>query len=245
MKGARRLLIILGAYIFNVALIIVIVVLEQWFSESTVRLPWAFTLVTSAVIVGTQIIFVIPIVRPPTLSSYGKSLHVSMLLAALFGGICTLAFATALYSLVMTIFLDFQKQDQITEHFFWYFLLSAWVFWSVLLLIFVKRAPRDAGPLVRVTGGLFAGSLIELLLSIPLTILVARRSDCYCATGSFFALMLSTFAALWLFGPFMVILLVWRKRPWGKDHCLSCGYPRKVTDSVVCSECGNDLLTQG
>ena len=67
MKGARRLLIILGAYIFNVALIIVIVVLEQWFSESTVRLPWAFTLVTSAVIVGTQIIFVIHIVRPPTL----------------------------------------------------------------------------------------------------------------------------------------------------------------------------------
>ncbi len=245
MKGSRRLLIILGAYVFNVAFILVIVALEQWFSGTTVKLLWEFALVTSAVIVGTQIIFVIPLVRPPTLSIYGKSLNVSMVLAALFGGICTLAFATALYSLVMTLFLDFHKQDQIAEHFFWYFLLSAWVIWSVLLLIFVKRSPRDAGPLVRVTGGLFAGSLIELLLSIPLAILVARRSSCYCATGSFFALMLSIFASLWLFGPFMVILLVWRKRPWGKDHCLSCGYPRKVTGSVVCSECGNDLLTHG
>ncbi len=238
MNGTRRLLIILGAYVFNVSTILAILVLFQLIDGSKVSVPWNFSLFISAIIVGTQILFVIPLVNPPTLTHYGKSLNVSMVIAALFGGICTLALATGLFSIVTTLFLDIVKQDQITPHFFWYFLIITWVVWAVLLFVFMKRAPRDARSLVRITGGLFAGSLVELLLSIPLSIMVARRTSCYCETGSFFSLVLSIFASLWLFGPFMLILLFWRKRPWCKDHCLSCGYPRKVTSADVCSECG-------
>ena len=245
MNGARRLLIILGAYFTNVVLILAVIVLLQVVDNSTVKVPWFFVFTTAAIIIGTQVVFVIPLVKPPTLSIYSKSLNLSMLLAAFFGGVCTFVLVTALFSLMTTIFLDFPKQDAISEPFFFYFLATSWVIWSTLLFIFVKRKPKDARPIVRLTGGLFAGSLVELLLAIPLTVMVAKRSNCYCETGSYFALVLSTFASLWLFGPFMVILLVWRKRPWGKDHCLSWGYPRKVTESVVCSECGNDLLTQG
>ena len=44
--------------------------------------------------------------------------------------------------------------------------------------------------------------------SIPLMALLASQSNCYCETGSFFALFLSILTSLWLFEPFMVLSLV-------------------------------------
>jgi hypothetical protein len=238
MKGAKRFLLILGAFLFNVAILVGINVGLDVRDDSTVEMEWITWLIVASIIVGTQTIFILPLVRPPSSTFYGKSLKLSILLTSVVASVCTFALVVFVYSLVTTIFLDFPKQDSISQEFFWFFLGCSWIVWSVLLLVFVQRGNRDTNPLVRMTGFLFAGSLVEFLLSIPLTIMVGRRSDCYCETGSFFSLIASFIAALWLFGPFMVILLFWRKRPWCKDHCLSCGYPRKVATSDVCSECG-------
>jgi hypothetical protein len=118
------------------------------------------------------------------------------------------------------------------------FLVLCWIGWSIPLWIFANRRHRDPGILVRITGKLFAGTIVELLLAIPLTLIIKRRTDCYCATGSFGALIFSLMGCLWLFGPGIVIALFWKKRPWEKDHCFACGYPRKVAASTNCSECG-------
>jgi hypothetical protein len=242
MKNLNRLLVFLGAYCFNIAILLLafflFAVLED---ELFSPFPWKFMFICSAVIVGTQFIFILPIVKPPRLTIRGKPLLLSACMASFIAAVLTLGLVSLVYSIVMTLALDVPKEDEMQEGFFLIFLGSSWIVWTICLLVFVNRKKRDPSSIVKCTSWLFAGSIIELLLSIPLAILVARRSNCYCSTGSFFSLSLSFLAALWLFGPFMVILLVWRRRPWTKDHCFNCGYPRKLADSSVCSECGTEI----
>lgn len=242
MQGSKRILVLLGAYLFNVFVISVILGVLLYVDQGDVEsFPVLFVLICPLVIVGTQMLFILPIVKPPRLTSHGTSLCMSVLIASIVGTLLTFVFGAAVYSFVTTIILEQLSEDEISVKLFLSFLGIAWLVWSVLLLVFVKRQSQDPRPLVRLTSWLFAGSIIELLLLIPLNIMIARRSDCYCATGSFIALIFSVLASLWLFGPFMVILLVWRRRPWTKDHCFHCGYPRKIQGASVCSECGVDF----
>ena len=242
MKNLNRLLVFLGAYCFNIAILLLAFFLFAVLADELFPpFPWKFMFICSAVIVGTQFIFILPIVKPPRLTIRGKSLLLSACMASFIAAVLTLGLVSLVYSIVMTLALDVPKEDEMQEGFFLIFLGSSWIVWTICLLIFVNRKKRDPSSIVKCTSWLFAGSIIELLLSIPLAILVARRSNCYCSTGSFFSLSLSFLAALWLFGPFMVILLVWRRRPWTKDHCFNCGYPRKLADSSVCSECGTEI----
>jgi hypothetical protein len=242
MKNLNRLLVFLGAYCFNIAILLLAFFLFAVLADELFPpFPWKFMFICSAVIVGTQFIFILPIVKPPRLTIRGKPLLLSACMASFIAAVLTLGLVSLVYSIVMTLALDVPKEDEMQEGFFLIFLGSSWIVWTICLLVFVNRKKRDPSSIVKCTSWLFAGSIIELLLSIPLAILVARRSNCYCSTGSFFSLSLSFLAALWLFGPFMVILLVWRRRPWTKDHCFNCGYPRKLADSSVCSECGTEI----
>lgn len=232
----------MGAYIATVAILLVTFILfNMVLDELFPPLPWGFIFICPAVIVATQCIFVLPIVKPPRLTIRGKSLVVSTCMASFIGALLMVGFVTFVYSIVVTLAMNMPKQDVTEQSYFWFFLGFSWVVWTIGLLIYINRNKRDPSSLVRCTSWLFAGSLIELLLSIPLAIMVARRSNCYCSTGSFVSLTFSFFATLWLFGPFMIILLFWRKRPWTKDHCFNCGYPRKTVNSTVCSECGVEL----
>ena len=239
MKVANRLLIFLGVYVLTVlvlrlALYLYSLLLDDLFDGY----PWDFILVCPAIIVITQLIFVLPMVKPPQLTFGGKSLVCSMILVSGIAATMTLSLFGLVYSLVISIMMDTPKQDFISELFFWLFLGVSWVVWSTCLLIYVHRKHKDPSTLVRVTSALFAGTLIEFLLSIPLTIMVERRTDCYCGSGTFIALCFSFLATIWLFGPFMIVVFIWRKRPWTKDHCFNCGYPRKLASSRLCSECG-------
>ena len=238
MSIGKRLLFILGAYVSTVLLLVLGFVIFNLIEDELFQpLPWEFVFICPAVIVGSQLIFILPMVKPPRLLTQGKSLLLSACMASVIASILTLGLWSLVYSIFMNLVLDVPKEDKIQEGFFLIFLASSWIVWTICLLLFVNRSKRDPSSIVKVTSWLFAGSIIEFLLSIPLAILVVRRSNCYCSTGSFVSLSLSFFAALWLFGPFMVILLVWRKRPWTKDHCFNCGYPRKVK-ADCCSECG-------
>ena len=240
MKGANRIVVILSVYIITVVFICALMAFFRWLDDVPIKIFWKFSLIASAVIVGTQVVFIIPLVNPPSLTWYGKSLKVSMVFVAFMGALFSIVLAFGVFSFVVTIAMDVPKEDSIHPWVFLSLLGIAWLCWSILLLKFVLRKNRDASPLVRLTSRLFAGTLVELLFVIPLHIMVERRSFCYCDKGSFYSLTLSTTAVIWLFGPFMIILLYWRKRPWAKDHCLECGYPRKVTCADVCSECGTD-----
>ena len=238
MKAKKRLLLIVGAYICTLAFFVALNVIINLSFGDPISIAWDVLLITAAIIVSTQTLFVLPLVRPPKTALYGKSLTLSFILAAVIASLCSTALIAFVYSFVVSIFLDAAHKDDIISNIFIVLVSCSWVVWSAFLLLFVRRKDKDARKLVRWTGWLFAGSLVEFLLTIPLTIMVARRSDCYCETGSFFSLVFSLIASVWLFGPFLVIVLIWRKRPWSKDHCAKCGYPRQVRNADACSECG-------
>ena len=69
--------------------------------------------------------------------------------------------------------------------------------------------------------------------------MVRRRTDCYCATGTYYALLISLFSLMWLAGPGALILLMRRRhRRWEEGFCLNCGYEKGPTPGAVCPECG-------
>ena len=235
---------------------------------SAPNISWLGVGISVLVFVGSQIIFILPLVKTPTITSKGKPLLCSVLIAGMFAAFLTIIFGMLVMSIVqmsMTMpsddgwaifsllfvgwwaveWSDFFSPAMLPEMYIFYVefgvLLVSWMFWSWLLWVFVQRRHKDPSSLVRITGWLFAGTFFELLLAVPLMLIVRRRTDCYCATGSFGALILSIMGCLWLCGPGIVIALIWRKRPWIKDHCFHCGYPRKVAGASICSECGIQL----
>lgn len=237
------------------------------FGQSAPHVSWIGVGISVFVFVGSQIIFILPLVKVPTVTPKGKCLFRSILIAGIFAAILTTMFGMLVMSIVqmsMTMpsddgwgilsllfvgwwtvdwddFFDPTQSEMYILYIEFGLLLLSWIFWTWLLWVFVQRRHKDPSTLVRITGWLFSGTIVELLLAVPLMLIVRRRTDCYCATGSFGTLILSIMGCLWLCGPGIVIALIWRKRPWIKDHCFHCGYPRKVAGVSNCSECGTQL----
>ena len=117
------------------------------------------------------------------------------------------------------------------------FLLVSWILWSLVLVRFMKRG-QPVDRIGRLTGLLFAGTLVELILLVPLEAMVRRRADCYCATGSFQALVGGVVAALWLLGPVAFLVLLRRRPAWWARHCQQCGYEKGPGATGQCPECG-------
>ena len=227
---------------------------------------WIYSVISAAIFVTSQIVFIIPVVIPPKLTTKGRSLRLQMVIAGVMGTVLTVILAMMIASLITTILMD-KKSDGWGVAFMLFsgawlfdigtvewedlqdpmllgnlgFIFTTWCVWSFLLWKHIKRSKHDPSVLANFTGKLFAGSLVEILLSIPLFVMVQRKSNCYCETGSFGALIMSVMACLWLLGPFVFIVLVWRKRPWTRTHCFTCGYPRKIKKASICSECGSAL----
>lgn len=264
MQGRKRWVVILGLTVGVALALIAFAGAFLSYDADLTADAWAYISVSSLLFVTSQVIFVLPMVMPPKLSTTGRSLRLNILVASFVGATLTVIFAMLVASIITTMIFNLPEEDgwglypllysgiwifnldtsDFTDRTVWLFigfLCMSWFIWSLLLYVFVRRRKHDPSALVRITSWLFAGSIVELMLSIPLFIMVNRRSDCYCQTGAFGALVMSVFACLWLFGPCMLIVLIWRKRPWIKDHCYRCGYPRKVVGAGSCSECGTSL----
>ena len=100
-----------------------------------------------------------------------------------------------------------------------------WAGWTAVLLIFARGIWADR-TLGRLVGLLLGGTIVELLVVLPIDIMVRRRTNCYCVTGTFAAIALSALSIIWLAGPGAVLALrSGRHRAWRETHCERCGYP--------------------
>ena len=90
-----------------------------------------------------------------------------------------------------------------------------WVFWGVLLHVYTRNLARFHA-MLRLAQLVFAGSLAELLASVPSHILVERRGGCLVGIQTAIGILAGSFVMFWSFGPAIVLLFV--RQAYEREH---------------------------
>ncbi len=209
---------------------------------------WAYALPAAAFISVTQYLFLLPVVRlrPPD-GTRARSLAWSLGVGALLAAVITAAIGLAVVELAGSILHGNFREDPwddelLREVWIWpalfITLAGSWFFWTMLLLVFARQLWADT-VLGRLAVLLLGGTIVELLVVLPIDAMVRRRTDCYCAAGTFWSLSASAVGLLWLTGPGIVFAVTMRRRGMArKTHCASCGHSKGPSPGPVCQECG-------
>ena len=257
MMRRRWILLLVGLPVYTLALMVLatvlmgLIVVQEWnsygwsgFAGDLVGLMddpewWGYFGVPALVVVASQAVFLVPVLakRPPR-GERPQSLLVSLVVGGAIAAGLTVGLALAVVELIQTWLEDLLMGEAWMGGVILFILLGSWAFWSGLLLLFTRQIWADR-VLGRLVGLLLAGTLLEVLVVVPIDIMVRRRTDCYCGTGTFFALCLAVVATLWLAGPGVVISISSRKhRLWRQTHCQGCGYAKGPSPGPACPECG-------
>jgi hypothetical protein len=193
--------------------------------------------VWTACIILAQFALLLPVRRPFSTSEAGTSLKLSLLTAALAIALLTCAGIWALIELMRLWenFLDLPGAG-------WMLLGMiglAWALTTPLLYAFCRKARRDT-LIARLSTRLFLGTMIETLAIIPLDVMVRKRTDCYCGSGSFLALTTTGTVGLFAMGPAIFAPFIARRRKrWWQSRCEACNYNMSGNlDADRCPECG-------
>lgn len=202
------------------------------------------------VLVITQVAFLLPVmrIRFPA-GGKARSLRVSLVSAGFVAAMLTAGLAAGLYAFSQVLVstasgrtddpLDVQVlDDTVIALGLGITLIASWIVWSLVLMAFARRR-IGSGVLARAIGSILGGTIIEVGLVLPIDIMIRRRTNCYCGSGTFLALCISGWALLWLSGPGIVLAIASRRRhAWWDLHCESCGYQKGPKPSEKCPECG-------
>jgi hypothetical protein len=194
------------------------------------------------VITLAQMLFVLPVRRPGVTMGKGKGLKRSLATAGFVIGVLGLA-------LVMTIeeALDALANMQFSPDvpggqytIAGVVVAIGWLVSTPLLFRFAKPGRRER-VLSRLSRKLFVGTIVEVTLLIPLDVMIRKRTDCYCWSGSYWALTLCGFVGVFALGPAIFLpLLAKRRMTWYGGHCGVCGYDMGGNlGASRCPECGS------
>lgn len=194
-----------------------------------------------ALVAVTQGAFLVPTFMPlrygASGATGGRSLRWCVISAAAMAAALSLAW---IYALISTIMLYTSGGQDFPNSISFIALSSAFVVgWACWSRYFLRAASRDdpEGWLIR---KIFAGTGLLIAATIPLDVMTRRKTDCYCGTGSLFALVWGVGGVYWLLGPFALLGMSRKaRRELRKAFCPLCGQARGPTPSATCSECGN------
>lgn len=198
-------------------------------------------LVPATAIVILQAIFLLPIFRPPEPSKRARSLKKSAALAGCAAALIAAGLAWSLFELAAGEEDAIEMGERFLPGFFvllpMAILVPTWVLWG--RFFWRLSSPCDPLSMDRMMKPLLANTAIGMVLMLPIDAIVRRKKDCYCATGSFWGLVLGIITALWLLGPFVVLWLSRTRRLRLRRHaCLACGHARPPGPTSACQECG-------
>lgn len=98
-------------------------------------------------------------------------------------------------------------------------MLVIWGIWAWIFFIYWKQGDRytQSGKMIR---GLVAGSILEIMVAVPVHIWATRQRECYCCRGTYTTLVLAGTVLIWAFGPGIILLYMREKYRRGKlvDH---------------------------
>jgi hypothetical protein len=123
----------------------------------------------------------------------------------------------------------------------------SWIGWGVLLMSRLRDRPRYT-VLRKLTTYLFAGSLAELLATVPSHVIVTRRPGCLVGLGTAIGIIAGCAVMIFSFGPAIAILFLrprWRAEiADGIPYCPACGYDLRASKER-CPECGLPIMPSG
>lgn len=97
---------------------------------------------------------------------------------------------------------------------FWIGMAAAWVLWAIIFYAYYRDADHHTA-VAKMTRALLAGTVLELLVSIPAYVRSLQEPDnCYCGKGSYTGLVFGCTAVFWLFGPGVYLLWFREQRRW-------------------------------
>ncbi|MCA9311528.1 MAG: hypothetical protein KDA21_10010, partial [Phycisphaerales bacterium] len=121
----------------------------------------------------------------------------------------------------------------------WLMIIVQWIGFAVLVMAFIAPDRRER-MLGRLAAALFLGTTLETLAIIPVDVMVRRRDDCYCATGTFISVICLSAVGTCAMGPILIIPLLHRRRK--RFYACRCDVCRRdmrdQMDADQCPSCG-------
>lgn len=103
--------------------------------------------------------------------------------------------------------LCYLDEDAWIEQGLWVFIALNWIIWGIVFFIHSRNVERYK-VILRLTRIILAGSLIELLVSIPSHIIVSRRPGCFVGMSTMLGIVAGVYVMLWAFGPGIIVLFL-------------------------------------
>lgn len=88
----------------------------------------------------------------------------------------------------------------------WSLILGTALTWVALSLLLTHRAKGEPDLLERRVTQATAGTLVGLALATPWYLVLRRKSQCYCALGTFWALLVGLWSLLLVGGPLLLLM---------------------------------------
>lgn len=192
-----------------------------------------------------QVAFLSPVVGRPKIAEEGRRMLPSALTVILISTTATALLWVALVESLLAVFTPDQTTfedayDRLIVPWGWLVAIGIWTGGGFVWYRLFRSAGRSHDPtgLDRLLRRLLAGTAIEAALGTLAVLLVRRRHDCLCITGSFLSLTYSLTVLLWMCGPWAVLFATRAERSrWRQRACVDCGYLRRP-GSARCPECG-------
>jgi hypothetical protein len=94
-------------------------------------------------------------------------------------------------------------------------MLIIWGIWAGIFFVYWKQGDRytQLGKMIR---GLVAGSILEIIVAVPVHIWAVRQRECYCSRGTYTTMILAGTVLIWAFGPGIILLYMRKKYQMGK-----------------------------
>ena len=166
-----------------------------------------------------------------------RRLLLPVFIAACMFGLLMLGFTMAMWEL---LYLDKQVHSEVVGYIVLTFLGVCWIGWGVLFFSRLRDKPRYA-VLRKLTTWVFAGSLAELLATVPSHVIVSRRPGCLVGLSTAIGIIAGIGVMFFSFGPAIAILFLrprWRaENEAGIPYCPACGYDLRASRER-CPECG-------
>jgi len=128
----------------------------------------------------------------------------------------------------------------------WCVMLVIWGGWTWIFFTYWKQGDRytQLGKMIR---GLVVGSILEIVVAVPVHVWAVRQRECYCCRGTYTTLILAGTVLIWVFGPGIILLYMREKYRRMKlmPTCPQCGYDLKELsgsgETGQCPECRGDV----